>query len=128
MDGKQSETTVPQSSQAVSVEWETVGETPSETVPKSTQETTGETVSETVRETTIVSAKGEDVSKWRKYAVTYYKRSIKKVSDDLTKRAEQLETRKRNREEYEHWRDLLLAAGFKIEELKDRLVITNPSL
>lgn len=59
------------------------------------------------RETVIVTAKGEDVSQWRKYANIYYKRSL--TSADET-------TRNRNRETYEHYRDLLETVGHKIIE------------
>jgi uncharacterized phage-like protein YoqJ len=59
------------------------------------------------RETVIVTAKGEDVSQWRKYANIYYKRSL--TSADET-------TRNRNRETYEHYKNLLETVGYKITE------------
>lgn len=124
---KHPETIVPQPSQAVTFEWETAGNSRPETPLETVVGKQPETVPETTKETKIVSAKGEDVSKWRKYAVTYYARSILPVTDDPKKRKSQLATRQRNRGEYEHWRDLLLAAGFKVIEGAKKLTIIEPN-
>lgn len=69
------------------------------------------------RETVIVSAKGEDLSKWRKYASTYYTRS--KTSKSETARDD-------NKETYLHYKDLLIAAGYGIEEGQTTITIHEP--
>jgi hypothetical protein len=71
----------------------------------------------TSRETVIVTAKGEDVSQWRKYANIYYKRSL--TSADET-------TRNRNRETYLHYRDLLETAGYSITAGETSITIHEP--
>lgn len=68
------------------------------------------------RETVIVSAPSEDVSTWAKYAVTYYKRSIKEKSSE--------ETRNNNREKYLEYKQLLETAGKTVTELDHALKIT----
>lgn len=86
-------------------------ETPVTIVPQLFQPVSGN------RETMIVSAKGEDVSKWRKYASTYYARS--KSSKEET-------TRDTNRETYLHYKALLETAGYSIEEGTATIVIHEP--
>lgn len=74
----------------------------------------GKQVETVQREKVIVSAPAEDVSKWKKYAVTYYKRSINSAS----------ETAKRNnRNKYEEYKNLLETAGYKVEETGGTLKI-----
>lgn len=60
-----------------------------------------------VRETVIVTAPQEDVSKWKKYAVTYYKRSRNSATFD---------TRNNNWERYQEYKEILNNAGIGIEE------------
>ena len=94
---------------------ETLPSGPAETpVPQAAQPVTGK------RETLIVTARGEDVSKWRRYAATYHRRSLTSAN---------AETRQRNREEYLHWKQLLETAGYQVQEIADenRLEITEPN-
>lgn len=69
-----------------------------------------------VHETVIVSSRPEDVSMWRKYAVTYYRRSITSASE---------ETRRNNRETYEHYRALLETAGLQVQETDGTIQILS---
>lgn len=69
------------------------------------------------RETVIVSAKGEDISKWRKYAAIYYNRSVNSKEET---------TRNSNRVTYEHYRELLEAAGYNITEGVKTITIHEP--
>jgi hypothetical protein len=94
-----------------------------ETVAKQRTETTEKQLRnndqkqrETIRETIIVSTPSEDISKLRKYAGIYYKRSIKKTSD--------LSTRQTNRNKYLEFRELLEVTGkFRFTETEEKLVI-----
>ena len=73
---------------------------------------------ETIKETIIVSTPNEDVSKLRKYAQTYYNRSIKKTSETRT--------RENNRKKYLEYRELLELTGkYNFIETPEKLIITE---
>lgn len=75
---------------------------------KQPNETAANETTKQQHETRIVSAPSEDVSKWKKYAVTYYRRSQKATSAPETKQA--------NYERFCEYRDLLQAAGIETTE------------
>jgi len=102
-------------------------ETTKQLVPQATQRETTHTETtrnnspkqrETIKETIIVSTPNEDVSKLRKYAQTYYNRSVKKTSETRT--------RENNRKKYLEYRELLELTGkYNFIETPEKLIITE---
>jgi len=73
---------------------------------------------ETIRETIIVSTPNEDISKLKKYANTYYKRSLKKSS--------KLSVKNSNKIKYLEYRELLELTGkYKITETPETLIFNE---
>lgn len=84
-------------------------DTATQPVPQATQPNT---TNPTHRiETRVVSAPSQDVSAWKRYAKTYYKRSQKESSE--------VAVRQRNYATYQEYCELLAAAGIQVNETTD---------
>lgn len=78
-----------------------------------------ETVYEATETTKILSVPSEDISKWKKYASTYFKRSLKEVPENWTegKKKVSLKAIKENREKYKSYKNLLETSGVKVKPI-----------